>query len=106
MINKPLEHITLNDFQSLIDNKIEEGKTIEYKEALNINSDGDKKEFLFDVSSFANASGGDLIFGISEKQTTGLPENIVGIDCENIDTIILQMEGLIRDGLSPRIINN
>jgi hypothetical protein len=43
----------------LVDNQVSEHKTIEYKEALLGNADGDKKEFLADVSSFANESGGD-----------------------------------------------
>ena len=45
------------DILELISNGIEEGREIDYKELLKIGSDGDKKEFLADVSSFANASG-------------------------------------------------
>ena len=59
VLNKPLEAIEENDLQALVDNQVAERKTIEYKESLPGNADGDKKEFLADVSSFANASGGD-----------------------------------------------
>lgn len=55
---KPLELLEESDLRTLLDNEIPEGKTIDYKEALSGNSDKDKKEFLYDVSSFANTLGG------------------------------------------------
>jgi len=68
MIPTDIDQITEEDLQALIDNSVIEGKTIEYKQSLPSNSDSDKKEFLADVSSFANASGGDLIYGIIEDE--------------------------------------
>lgn len=53
MIAKDIEEITEEVLQALIDNKVSEQKTIEYKQALPGNSEKDKKEFLADVSSFA-----------------------------------------------------
>jgi len=41
--------------QSLVDNSVSEKKTIEYKQSLPSNSYEDIKEFLADVSAFANA---------------------------------------------------
>ena len=73
-LNKPLDEITEADLQYYIDEEIVETKTIEYKEKLpgKIDKDKnkkedknkDKKEFLGDVSSFANAAGGHIIYGI------------------------------------------
>lgn len=57
MINKHLDKIDLNDLEQLRSNAVLEGKTIEYKKLLPTNSDADRKEFLADISSFANASG-------------------------------------------------
>lgn len=57
-------------------NAVSEGRTIDYKRELPGNSDGDKKEFLADVSSFANTSGGDLILGVDEN--AGVPIQITG----------------------------
>lgn len=102
MINKRLEKIELGDLKELQSNAVSEGKTIEYKQKLPTNSDGDKKEFLADVSSFANASGGDLIFGITEEN--GTPKNIDGIEVTNVDEEIRKYENIIRDGIEPRII--
>jgi len=66
-----LEKISQADLQNLIDNAVAEGRTIEYKQALPGGTDSEKKEFLADVSSFANTAGGDLLFGISEDK--GVP---------------------------------
>lgn len=102
MINKQLEKINIDDLKQLQGNVVLEGKTIEYKQQLPSNSDGDRKEFLADVSSFANASGGDLIFGISEEN--GSPKSIGGVEVENIDEEVRKYENIIRDGIEPRIV--
>ncbi len=101
MIQKELDKIAESDIQSLIDNAVREGKSIDYKLLLPGNSDSDKKEFLADVSSFANASGGDLIFGVSEQN--GEPINLAGLDIINIDQEILKLDNIVRDGVEPRI---
>ncbi|MBI2282828.1 MAG: ATP-binding protein [Bacteroidetes bacterium] len=101
MISKPLNEIVFADLEALITNQVMEGRTIEYKQQVSLSTDNDKKEFLADVSSFANAAGGDLIIGM--KANNGIPETIVGIPSENIDALILQMESLVRDGIANRI---
>lgn len=80
MIPKNLKDINIDDLKSLIENSVKEGKTIDYKLAVNISSDSDRKEFLYDVSSFANASGGDIIFGVKENEGTGYPDELVGLE--------------------------
>lgn len=102
MINKPLDNIIKEDLEDLIKNSVSEGKQIEYKISLPGSSPSEKKEFLADVSSFANTIGGDLIFGIDEKN--GVPIKITGMEIENVDQLKLQLENIIRDGIEPRII--
>ncbi|MEM9539929.1 MAG: ATP-binding protein [Cyanobacteria bacterium P01_E01_bin.42] len=97
----PLDKIVESDLQSLIDNEVAEGKAIDYKQELSGNSDTEKKEFLFDVSSFANAGGGDLFYGIKEDK--GIPIEICGIDVSDRDEVRLQLENKIRDCIQPRI---
>ncbi len=65
------------DLQSLINNQVTEGKSVEYKSSLPGNSDRDKKEFLADVSSFSNSAGGYLLYGITEEN--GLPQELIGL---------------------------
>lgn len=100
-INKSLNSIEESDLQTLINNQVSEGKTIEYKDVLPGNSDGDKKEFLADVSSFANASGGDLIFGV--KEDAGLPTELSGLQIGDVDAEILRLESVIQTGIAPRL---
>ena len=105
MISKKIEEIKESDLQSLIDNKVLEGKTIEYKRELPNNSDSSKKEFLADVTSFANSSGGDLIFGIEQDNQTGDPKKPYGIEIENADKEKLRLDDIIRTGIEPRILS-
>ena len=58
MLTKSIDQITEIDLKSLIDNSVIERKTLDYKAALPGNSESDKKEFLADISSFANSIGG------------------------------------------------
>lgn len=107
MISKRFDQIDKTDIQALISDEEPESRNLEYKQELPGGTDGDKKEFLADVSSFANASGGYMLYGISEKRdadgkATGIPEKADGLSI-NTDQEIKRMESLIRDGIEPRI---
>lgn len=103
MINKSIEQITKDDLQALINNGELESKTTEYKQTLPGNSDEEKAKFLAEVSSFANASGGDLIYGIIEDRQTGKPKSLAGLEIANPDQEKLRLENMIRTGIQPRI---
>ncbi len=103
MFNKNIDQITERDLQNLIDNSVIEWKTLDYKATLPGNSDQDKKEFLADVSSFANSVGGDIIFGIACDNASGIPKSLDGLSATNFDHEILRLESSIRDGIEPRI---
>lgn len=105
MIDKKIEDITKEDLIELINNQVPENRTLEYKSALTIGQDKEKKEFLADVSSFANCIGGDLIIGIEEDENEKTPINICGISYTNQDELFRQIESIIRDSFSPRILN-
>ncbi|MBI2852984.1 MAG: ATP-binding protein [Chloroflexi bacterium] len=101
MIQQDIDKIAEQDLQALIDNSVPEGKTVEYKRSLPNNSDADKKEFLADVSSFANASGGYLIYGMNAEN--GTPKLLEGLSGADADGEILRLESMIRSGIEPRI---
>jgi len=104
MINKKLDEIEVSDIQHLIDEQIIERKTLEYKSELPGNTSDEKKKFLASVSSFANAIGGDLIYGIIEDRDTGAPQSpLEGISISSVDQEILRLEQIIRDGIEPNI---
>lgn len=106
--DRPLEQVTAADLERLVSNGVAENRTLEYKETLPGGADQDKREFLADVSSFANAIGGDLIYGAREKRDetgkpTGTPEAIVGVDVANLDQTTQRLENVLRDGIAPRV---
>lgn len=101
MIEKGIENIFKEDLVMLKENEVLESRTIEYKQTLPENTRDSKIKFLAGVSSFANATGGDFIIGIVEKQ--GKPSEIKGIETDNTDEVKLRLEQLIKDGLKPRI---
>jgi Schlafen, AlbA_2 len=110
MINRRFDLIEQNDIDALVANEVHESRTIEYKEILPGQSDAEKREFLADISAFANASGGDLIYGIKEKRdadgkTTGVAEQITGVSITNHDAEIGRLENILRDGIDPRLPN-
>ncbi len=103
VLNKQVEDIAEVDIQKLIDEERIEKKVLEYKSELPRNNDSDKKEFLADISSFANAIGGDLIYGVSENRENGKPEKLEGVEISNADQEILRIDQIIRDGIEPNI---
>jgi len=106
--NLPLAQIDAAQIESLRANGVGEGRQLEYKETLPGNSDDDKREFLSDVTSFANAAGGDLIFGVRERREAGKPASeiasIVGLPAFNFDAVRLRLDEMIRNGVAPRML--
>lgn len=66
-----------------------EHKTLEYKLALSGGSDSERKEFLANVSSFANAAGGCLIYGM--KADSGVPVDLPEMEVDG-DAVISGLE--------------
>lgn len=106
MIPKDVDQITEADLKELIENFVAERKTIEYKRELPGKKDSDKKEFLADVSSFTNASGGDIVYGMDEEN--GLPKELTGLalDVGGVEREILRVEQLMASGIRPRIVGH
>lgn len=101
MINlRQIENLSISEIEELILGK-EEGKFLEFKSDIKLETIEEKKEFLADLSSFVNANGGDLLIGVSAK--TGIAERINGISIENFDSFKLRIENLVRDSIEPRI---
>lgn len=100
MISKPIDQITAQDILALVENKVPESRILDYKEDIPANRNDEwKREFLCDITSFANSAGGDLLYGIAEvrdpnNQPTGIPDQANGIDIANHDNLILALENL------------
>lgn len=92
----------LLEIEFLISNKVRESQQLEYKAAKGIE---DKKEITRDVSSFANASGGRIIYGISEiedKSDGAIPDKIDPISLRDFNHESLEQ---VINNIQPRITN-
>lgn len=104
----PLSHISLEMIESLIARLIPESLYVDYKQSLDLESDKAKKDFLIDVTSFANAHGGLLIWGVAEQRDsmgkpTGLPSSAPGFDIPNQDVLRTTIDAMLRDGIDERL---
>lgn len=101
IFTKNVDDINEQDLQELVDQKFAEWKTVEYKEKLSVGSEAERKKFLSQISSFANAAGGHLIYGV--RATDGVPEEVTGMEVANPDGEVLRLEDIARTGIRPRI---
>jgi Schlafen, AlbA_2 len=108
MIPKSFDQIRAADILQLIADKVKELRTLEYKQRLPFGTEPEKLEFLKDVSSFANAAGGDLLYGVTPEldggKPTGAPEEARGLKGFNSDAEILRLDSFLRSHLRPRLL--
>jgi hypothetical protein len=102
LLHIPLDQIDETLFQALIAAGAPESRTIDYKRTIYGNAHSDYSEFLADISSFANTSGGDLVLGMDA--TNGIPTAFTPLIMP-LDPEILRLEQIARGGLQPRIAN-
>jgi len=106
-LTKPIDAIDLGDIRALIEAGTSEDRSLDYKEQLPGGTDEERREFLADVSSFANAVGGYLLFGVTEhrdaaNRPTGVASAAPGVG-GNVEAETLRLESMIRDGIAPRV---
>lgn len=104
--NRPLAAVDAACLDALVSEGILESRQLDYKQALPV--DAEKRDFLVDVTAFANTLGGDIVYGIRERRDadnrpTGEPDSIVGLPGLNYDATRLQLESVLRGGVAPRI---
>lgn len=110
LLGKRVPELKDEDINRLIKNEIRESKSLDYKRDLNLEQTSDKKEFLYDITSFYNTEGGCIIFGIEEgkdekNNNTGIPKSVVGIEIPNVDKLEQKIEDIIKNNSEPSITN-
>ena len=93
---KPLEKLEFADIERLKVNEICESQILDYKEQLL-----DDNKLLKHVSAFANTQGGFLVYGVKETGNGGYPEEILGIDTNQINKE--RIEQVILGNIQPRL---
>lgn len=79
-----------------------ESNSLEFKREAPGNSDKDKHELLKDSCAFANADGGDIVFGINELN--GVASEMMPIASETADALIRRISQTLESGVEPRIL--
>ncbi len=101
MLMRRLEDLSLADVEGLRINGALESHFLEFKAAPVGGGDKEKREFLADVSAFANASGGDIVVGVKTKD--GAADSVDGVLIDNFDHEKLRLGDIIRFGLEPKL---
>ena len=102
LVDIPLDQISESDLQRLIATQAPESVYIDYKEITYGPSGDQHREFLADISSFANTVGGDLIIGMTEA--SGIPTGFRPFT-DYPDAELRRLDDMARTGLQPRISN-
>lgn len=98
--DKPLDQIQESDLNALVEDSEREGLRLEYKRDQYQWNDAGTREFLADVSSFANSRGGLLLVGVEEED--GCATEVTGVPGE-VDEELQRMNAKLESGIEPRI---
>ena len=102
MFHIPLDRITVQDIQDLVDTKAVESVSIDFKRTFSTKDDPDLlRDFCVDVAAFANAGGGDIVFGVQEAK--GVAVAAEGVSLSEIERGEQRMRSLLERGLRPAV---
>lgn len=101
MLPFPLPQLTEANFLQICSEQWSESQTLEFKALLPNNDEAARHEFRKDVCALANAEGGDLIYGISEKG--GLANAMLPIPGNDFDGVKRRLRQILESKVEPRI---
>jgi hypothetical protein len=96
-------HWSIEDLEAFILSKPTEEAWIEFKDSRKLLEDPSSKELSIDVSSFANANGGHIFYGVCEDKNNHASHVDGGIDTTKLS--LLTLEHRIRSNIRPSIPN-
>ncbi|MFG1404143.1 AlbA family DNA-binding domain-containing protein [Xanthobacter sediminis] len=102
MIDNALDEIALDDIEKLVFYRRSEGVTLDFKEAFPSADHKGTRDFLADVTAFANTDGGDIVIGVREDGN-GTAAELVGIDAAGLDEALRRIDDQLRNCIDPRI---
>lgn len=108
-----VDEISIQALEELIEFQVPESETLDFKQSepdtwrrvdknKKATRDEKKAEFLKDIIAFANARGGDLVYGIKEG-TGAVAGELCGFSCaeEKRDGLQRSLQALCRENISP-----
>lgn len=95
--------------EALVENKTHESRGLEFKLKLWEKQEDNEKEnecrveFVKDVTALANATGGDIIYGMAEDK--GRASKVIGFGTPNMDAEIRRLTQIIQSQTEPALTN-
>ncbi len=103
--DKPIDKITFDDVKNLVDSGQIEAETLEFKAEFPKADEGGKSDIAKDLTAFANAQGGDIIYGVKENRSgegdKGKGYEICGVEKNQIDGFLQRLGHIAKDRCSP-----
>jgi hypothetical protein len=97
----PFDEIDAKTLERLKENGVPESRTIDYKR--DDPTAGSREKFLANVTSFANTSGGYLLYGVEADEETSVPTIYPGLSVDAVDKFEQALNSMIRDNVDPRM---
>lgn len=98
-----LSEVTHEHLQRLVTDGASEGPHLDFKRELPTNWDSSAKaNFIHDVIAFANAGGGDLVYGIDEDGDARAQE-VVPQRFDSVDIEVRRLQDFMLNSVEPRI---
>lgn len=101
MIAAKITELNADHIKALVTAGVPESSTLDFKRDLPGENDEAKRELRADVCSFANAEGGDIVFGIEEAD--GAASQVFGASSAEIDAKMLWIGSVISSSIEPKI---
>ena len=101
MRNIDFDDLTEAHLQRMVEDAVPESRQLEYKLALWADTGDGHREYVRDLSSFANAQGGDLLVGMAEVGS--IASNLFGIEVANLPKLQEALENRHRNRIEPPI---
>ena len=80
----------------------EEGQTLDFKRAINLDKPDAKRDLATDVSAFANESGGDIIYGM-DQTADGFAKGLMPLTGVNRDGVEIQLRQICQAQIDPPV---
>lgn len=103
LLGKQLKDIVEADLLQLCTDHVQEDRHLEFKRELKFGTDDEKREFLKDVTSFANADGGVLLFGVEAEGEHQTASAVPGVAVPNRDEMERTLRSSLISNVEPRI---
>lgn len=98
--NGVVRYPDLRSVELLVELKVRESTSLEYKREVELSREPDRRELLKDLTGMANGGGGAIIFGI-EEDGNGAASRIAALTSR---AVVGQMQHIVQAGVQPPLV--